>query len=97
MLQLVFADKNVSYETFINDLANALAPKLHHQSEQGIQAVRSGECPSMEAERDVEACQQASGEDRVPYLRSPSPAAASTGLFRLGVYHIESFKHKVYG
>lgn len=33
MLQLVFADKNVSYETFINDLANALAPKLKAMEE----------------------------------------------------------------
>lgn len=33
MLQLMFADKCVTYETFINDLANALAPKLKELEE----------------------------------------------------------------
>ena len=27
-LRVVFTDKNVSYETYLNDLANALAPKI---------------------------------------------------------------------
>ena len=33
MLQLMFADKCVTYETFINDLATALAPKLKELEE----------------------------------------------------------------
>ena len=33
MLQLMFADKCVTYDTFINDLATALAPKLKELEE----------------------------------------------------------------